>query len=139
MRAAPGLLAPDTSLEDAERMMARLRVPALIVERRGRVLGVVTAVDLAAARPSPATSLAIGEVRGWLAQLRVEDVMRRDPPVVAPVTPFVDTARLLRESATGMVPVVADELLIGVVTIFDALEALSRRNVLVTNCRRSRC
>ena len=126
MRAAPGLLAPDTSLEDAERMMARLRVPALIVERRGRVLGVVTAVDLAAARPSPATSLAIGELRGWLAQLRVEDVMHRDPPVVAPVTPFVDTARLLRESPTGVVPVVDDERLIGVVTIFDALEALSR-------------
>ena len=52
--------------------------------------------------------------------------MHRDPPVVAPVTPFVDTLRLLRESATGVVPVVDDDLLIGVVTIFDALDALSR-------------
>src|SRR5687767_11691848 len=98
MRGAPGLLAPDTSLEDAERMMARLGVPALVVARRGRVVGVVSEVDLIAAWPSPTTSLASRDVRRWLASVRVEDVMQRDPPVVDPMTPFVDAVRLLRES-----------------------------------------
>jgi acetoin utilization protein AcuB len=127
MRGVPGRLAPETSLEEAGRMMGQLRVPALVVTQRHRVVGVVSEKDLAAAWPSPTTIFARRDLRRWLAHLRVEDVMHRDPAVVAPATPFVDAVRLLRESRTGLLPVVDDGRLVGVVTVFDALAGLSGR------------
>jgi acetoin utilization protein AcuB len=130
MRVADGLrrpaasIAPEGSLADAERLMERHGVRHLGVVRDGRLVGLVTWDDLAAARPSPATTLTAGEIRSWLASIAVEQVMRRDPPVVAPDTPLADAARLLREWNLGVLPVVQEGELVGLLTELDAVGLL---------------
>src|SRR5262249_3179433 len=69
------------------------------VVRDGRLLGLVLAEDLAAARPSDATTLSVGEVNGALASIPVTAIMRRDVATVIPETPPAEVARLVR--ATG--------------------------------------
>ena len=125
MRGVPGQLAPESSLEEAERTMAAYRAHALVVTHRGRVVGVVSENDLAAAWPSPTTVFAMRDIRRWFAHFRIEEIMHRDPPIVAPTTPLVDAVRLLRDSKTGLLPVVDDGRLVGVLTVFDALAAFS--------------
>jgi CBS domain-containing protein len=126
MRVRPATIAPEASLAEAQRVMTCARTAALVVSRYDRVVGVITEVDLALARPSPATTLAIREIRWWLSRIRVDQIMQRDPPVVGPATPYVDALWLLRDSATGLLPVVDGGHLVGVVTAFDALHMGTR-------------
>ena len=49
-------------------------------------------------------------------ELLVEDVMDRDVPRLAPESTLFDAARLMKTNSAGMVAVVADEQLVGVVT-----------------------
>jgi CBS-domain-containing membrane protein len=65
MRVRPATIAPEASLAEAQRVMTCARTAALVVSRYDRVVGVITEVDLALARPSPATTLAIREIRWW--------------------------------------------------------------------------
>lgn len=88
---------------------------------RGRLVGVLTRDELAAAQPSPATTLAVGEIHGWLAAIAVDEIMRRDPPVVAPDTLLVDAVRLLRDWHLAVLPVVQDGELVGLLTELDAV------------------
>lgn len=114
-------IAAAASLADAERLMARHGVDHLAVLRKDRLVGVLSGDELAAARPSPATTLAVGEIHGWLASIAVEQVMRRDPPVVAPGTLLAAAARLLRDWHLAVLPVVQDGELVGFLTRLEAV------------------
>jgi acetoin utilization protein AcuB len=48
-----------------------------IVDKKGKLVGIVSEKDLLYASPSPATSLSVYEVGYLLAKLKVEDVMAR--------------------------------------------------------------
>jgi acetoin utilization protein AcuB len=117
-------IAAAASLADAERLMARHGVGHLAVVSDGRLAGVLTRDELAAAQPSPATTLAVGEIHGWLATIAVDEIMRRDPPVVAPDTLLADAARLLRDWHLAVVPVVQDGELVALLTGLDAVAVL---------------
>ena len=98
---------------------------AAAVMRHGRLLGLVLAQDLAAARPSAATTLAIGEVSAVLERVPVERIMRRDTPTIAPDTPIAEAARLLRDGAPPLA-VLDGARLVGLVGVGDLLAALDR-------------
>jgi len=98
---------------------------AVAVVRRGRLLGLVLAEDLAAARPSAATTLAVGEVSGALARVPLERIMRRDIPTIGPDTPTGEAARLLRDGAPPL-PVLDGGRLVGLIGVADLLAALDR-------------
>src|SRR2546430_17258372 len=84
---------PTATLEDAE---AALRSSgggeAVAVVHHDRLVGVVTADDLAAARPSAATTLSIGGVRGVLARLPGECIMAGDVATLRAHTPIARAA-----------------------------------------------
>jgi acetoin utilization protein AcuB len=106
----------DVSLGGAAAAMARHGVRHLPVVHRGRVVGLVSDRELLAARPSPATSLTIGEIRARLNQIPVAEVMVRDPTWVVPATPLAEAARLMRDHALEALPVLRDGQLEGLVT-----------------------
>jgi CBS domain-containing protein len=121
MRATPASIAPGASLEQAQGLMAHVGLPALVVVRGARVVGVIGDLDIATAHPSPATTLSVGEILGWMARIRVEDVMHRNPALVDATTPFADAVRLLRDAPSGLIPVVQHGRLVGVLTMFEAI------------------
>jgi CBS domain-containing protein len=112
----------DTSLEAARRLMDARRVEHLAVLEGGRLVGLLARADLEAAHPSPATTLAHGEILHALDRVRVGEVMRRDVVAVAPETPLAEAARLMRDTGARALPAVGHGRLEGLLTVFDLLE-----------------
>jgi CBS domain-containing protein len=116
---------PGESLLGAEQLMASRGLRQVPVARGKALVGVLDDVALAAARPSPATTLTVGEVGGRLAAIPVSRVMRRDPLTVAPGTTVEDAARLMRDHDLSVLPVVRQDVLVGVVVDVDLLSLLA--------------
>lgn len=55
-------------------------------------------------------------------ELTVKDVMRREVPVAAPVTPIAELARLMVEHRVPGVPILENDQLVGIVTEADLIE-----------------
>jgi acetoin utilization protein AcuB len=115
---------PDESLDRAARLMASAGVGEIPVADRGRLVGVLAERDLAAAHPSAATTLSVGEIRGWLDRVPVRKVMATGATAVGPDTPVVEAIRLMRAKHLTAVPVVRDDQLVGLVTRSDVLAVL---------------
>jgi CBS domain-containing protein len=120
----------DTPADVAARQLAQ-GVAGAAVLHRGRVVGVVTLDDLLA-RPLP--GLPAGQLPGpfprherLLASLRVWQLMRAGPLVVAADQPLVEAARLLAEHRLQVLPVVDSHgRPVGIIARDDVIRALSR-------------
>jgi len=117
---------PTATLADAEAALRSGSAEAVAVVHRGRLVGLVRADDLVAARPSAATTLSIGEVNGALSRIPVQSIMRRDVATIAPDTPISEAARLLRDGS-GPLAVVAGGDLVGLVGAADLLPELEQQ------------
>ncbi|MEJ2212105.1 MAG: CBS domain-containing protein, partial [Anaerolineae bacterium] len=73
----PLVVSPQTSVEEAIRIMRQNRVRHLpVIKKDGDGLaGVVTQTDLLQASPSPVTSLSVWEINFLLAKMQVRDAM----------------------------------------------------------------
>jgi len=120
---------PTATLADADIALRSGGSEAVAVVRDGRLVGLVTADDLGAARPSAATTLSIGEVNGALASIPVQSIMRRDVATIAPDTPIAEAARLLR-GGSGPLAVLAGGDLVGLVGSADLLPELEQPELL---------
>jgi acetoin utilization protein AcuB len=114
---------PSATLADAEAILRTAPAEALAVVRSNRFLGLLLAEDLAAAQPSAATTLTIGEARAMLSRLSVTQIMRGEVSTVAPGTPISEAARLIRDNG-GPLPVLTGDSLLGVVGAMELLQAL---------------
>ena len=94
-----------------------------VVDRAGRLVGMVTARDLRQALFAPAVQAETEDVLGLLETLVVGDVMTRGVLRVRAATSIRDAARLMRERKLGALPVVEGERLIGLLTETDVLRA----------------
>jgi acetoin utilization protein AcuB len=117
---------PTATLADADAAMRSGGAEAVAVIRLGRLVGLVMADDLVAARPSAATTLSIGEVNGALAQIPIQSIMRRDVATVVPDTSIAEAARLLRDGR-GPLAVLAGEAFVGLLGSADLLPELEQR------------
>lgn len=114
----------DTSVTAALRLMRERRVRRLpVVDRRDRLVGIVSEKDLLNASPSPATSLSIWEIHDLLARLKVEAVMTRDVVTVSEEAPVEDAARIMIDRKIGGLPVMQGEALVGIITETDLFRA----------------
>jgi len=109
-------VAAEASLSHARDLMRVRGVRNLPVVDDGRLVGVLSDLDLDAAWPSAATTLTFGEIAYQLSQVRVDSVMRRDVVTVRPETPVVEALRLLRERRDRALPVVRRGEVIGMIT-----------------------
>jgi CBS domain-containing protein len=125
LRATVPTLAPTATLADAEAILRSGDWEAVAVVQRGRLLGLVVADDLAAARPSAATTLTVSEIRGALMRIPIHRVMRHDVPTIVPDTPVTEAARLLRDGSPPL-PVLDRGQLVGLVGVADVLIVLDR-------------
>jgi acetoin utilization protein AcuB len=125
MTANPITITPDVSVPDALRLMREKKVRRLpVVDKRGKLVGIVADDDLLYASPSPATSLAVWEITDLLSKLKVEKVMTREVITIDDDCPLEDAARIMRENAIGGLPVMRDGSLVGIITESDLFEAL---------------
>lgn len=102
---------PDTTVEEASRVMMRYGHGGLTVVDNGKVVGVVTRKDVDKARHHD------------LHAAPVRAVMNRHVPTAQPQTSVLELEELLVTSDVGRVPIVDGEQIVGIVTRADILRA----------------
>ena len=110
---------PDALKLMRERWFRRLPV----VDKKGRLVGIVSERDLLYASPSSATSLSIWEVHYLLANLHIKTIMTKKVITTTPDTPVEDAARLMVTHKIGGLPVVDGRReVVGVITETDIFQ-----------------
>jgi len=90
-----------------------------ILNKHGRLVGIVSELDLMKASPSPATTLSMWEIPYLLSQIKMRDIMTRDVITVTEDTPLEEAARIMADRKIGGLPVMRDDKLVGIITETD--------------------
>jgi len=106
-------IGPETSCDEARRLMEQHRIRHLPVVAEGRLVGMVSDRDVRSAA---------AQTRGTLA----EKIMTGDPVTITPETRVEHAARLMLDGRFGSLPVTDGQTLIGIVTYTDLLRAFVR-------------
>ncbi|MGD0174981.1 MAG: CBS and ACT domain-containing protein [Anaerolineales bacterium] len=120
MTSNPMVIGPDASHPEALRMLHKEKFSYLpVVNKSGKLVGIVTETDLLHAAPSSATSLSIYEMNYLLSNLKVHEVMSSPVITIPEDTPIEEAARLMIEKSIGCLPVMRGNQLVGVITETD--------------------
>ena len=106
---------PSGRAADAVRTMAEQNLGSLIVLERERMVGVLTFREVLQA---------IAQRGGALGDLRVADIMVRDPVTATPDMEVNDLRRTMLDSGARYLPVVQEGKLIGVISFRDVAKAV---------------
>jgi len=132
MTKRPVTTAPDTPIEEALKLMRESKVRRLpVLDKEGKLVGIITEKDLLYVSPSPATSLSIHELHYLISKIKVQDVMCKDVITATEYTPLEEAARIMADNKIGILPVMLDGKLVGIITETDVfcifLELLGAR------------
>ncbi len=129
---------PDATVQAAAKLMLERGISALpVVDKFGRLIGIISEGDLirrAETGTERSSSWWLNVISGsdQLAYdfvkahgTKVSDVMTREVVVAKPDTPLREVARLLESNRIKRVPVVEENLLIGIVSRANLLQALA--------------
>jgi acetoin utilization protein AcuB len=103
-------VAPELPFQEALKLMQEHRLRRLpVVDKKGKLIGIVSERDLLYASPSPATTLSMWELTYVLSKITVEELMTKEVITTTPDTPIEDAARLMVEKKVGGLPVMDQE------------------------------
>jgi acetoin utilization protein AcuB len=123
----PIMVPPTMPAAEAQKIMAENKVRHLPVVGDGkRPLGLVTRERLRIP-PADLGSLSVWEITRYLSELKVKDVMvpGKDLVTIGPDATLEEAARLMAENRFGCLPVVEDDVVVGIITETDLLVQLA--------------
>jgi acetoin utilization protein AcuB len=126
MSREPSTVAPSDPIRTAIDRMRECHCRRLPVIEDGQVIGIVSDRDLRRATNSPFILRERWHDEFVLDHVTVRACMSPNPVTVAPETPVVDAAKLMRDRKIGGLPVVVEGRLMGIVTETDLLDYLIR-------------
>lgn len=95
-----------------------------VVDKAGKLLGLITESLIASATPSTSSSLSVYEINYLLNKLSIKDVMVTNVFTISPDALLEEAATLMRKNDIGCLPVIdGDNCVVGIIThndIFDA-------------------
>ena len=106
---------PSGRAADAVSTMAKENLGSLVVLEQGRMVGMLSFHELLRA---------IASRNGSLGDLKVSDIMVRDPVTTAPEIEVNDLRRTMLESGARYPPVIQDGKLLGVISFRDVAKAV---------------
>ena len=113
------------SMQDAMRLLKEHDIRMLPVMKKGRLVGIVTDRDLKKASASDATTLEVHELLYLLTEIKIKDIMTKDPITVPPDYTAEETAQVLLENKISGAPVVDDNgQVVGTITQTDLFRVL---------------
>ncbi len=114
-------IGPEMTLPQTHQLMAKEEIRRLpVVDKEGRLIGIVSLGDVSSAEPSPATSLSVWELNYLLTTLTVGKIMTPHPFAISPDATLAEAARMMLEHRISGLPVVDEERhVIGIITESD--------------------
>lgn len=128
---------PDASLKEAARRMLEAGVSGMpVTDENGELVGVITEADFVKAEAGRRRNERRSPLR-WLTheheipvdEIRVGDVMTEQVITLPPGADHADAARLMEKARIKRVPIVEDEVLVGMVSRSDIMRAFARPDV----------
>ena len=111
---------PEMLMQESLNLMHKEHIRRLpVVDKRGRLVGIVSEGDLLHASPSDATSLSIWEMNYLISKVSVKKLMTREVTTITEDTPLENAARIMADKKIGGLPVVRDNKVIGIITETD--------------------
>ena len=126
MSMSPVTIPPSLSVHAAHTLMHQRKIRHLPVLQDGCLVGMVSDRDIRLVLPSPATSLAVWEIRHLLDKLTVGDMMTCFVMTTDPDCLLTEAVGRMLGQRVGALPVVADRRLVGILTRTDVLRAFRR-------------
>lgn len=124
MTKSPYTTTPETSVTEAKALMTKQKINKLpVVDKSGALVGILTKNDLIKATPSDATTLDMYELSYLLSKLTVEKVMHKDVKTVVETETVEEAARLMADYGIGCLPVMKNDLIVGIITETDLFHA----------------
>lgn len=111
----------DISMIKAGRIMREKKIRRLpVVDKEGRLVGIVSERDLKAASPSSATTLDMYEMTYLLSEMKLKSIMTKSPRSIRPGDTVERAALIMRDNKIGSLPVVDGEgKVVGIITDTD--------------------
>jgi acetoin utilization protein AcuB len=115
---------PDTTHKEAVSIFREHNIDHLpIVDKRGRLVGIIVEDDLFAAQPTPATTLSIYEIHSLLSKLQIKEIMRHPVHTVSGNCTLEEAASLMLQHDIGCLPVMENDRVVGIITDTDIFRA----------------
>lgn len=120
-------IGPDTSMMKASRMMKEKKIRRLpVVDDNLHVIGIVSDRDIKEASPSKATTLDMHELYYLLSELKIKDIMTKNPVCARANDSVEGVALIMMEKGFGGMPVVdANNKITGIITESDIFKVLT--------------
>jgi acetoin utilization protein AcuB len=120
MSSHPLTIAADESITRTHKYMQEQNVRHLpVLDKSGKMIGLVTEDDLLKAEPSSATLLSVWEIHDLLGRIKVRDVMVQEVITTDEDTPIEEAAHLMLDHKIGCLPVLREGQLVGIITESD--------------------
>lgn len=116
-------ISPDTTIAHAADIMRDQKLHRLPVIENDKLVGLVTEGTIAEASPSKVTSLSIYEMNYLLNKTKVKDVMIQDVVTISQYASLEDATYLMLKNKIGILPVVDNEQVYGIITDRDIFKA----------------
>jgi acetoin utilization protein AcuB len=124
MTSNPITALPETTHKQAAEIFREHGIHHLpIVDRSGKLVGIVIEDDLFAAQPSPATTLSIYEIHSLLSKLQLKEIMTHPVYTVEVDCALEEAASLMLKHNIGCLPVMEVDRLVGIITDTDIFQA----------------
>ncbi|MFZ5590415.1 MAG: CBS and ACT domain-containing protein [Bacillota bacterium] len=121
----PITIKPDTPIFEALNIMKKNNIRQLpVVDKAGKLLGIVTEREILTVSPSPASTLSIYEMNYLLSKMQVKDIMNRQLVTVSPELNIEDAALIMRDKKIGSLLVIQEGALVGIITQTDIFDAM---------------
>jgi acetoin utilization protein AcuB len=125
MTRRPITVGQDESISEALSLMRREKIRRLpVLDKQGKLVGIVCEKDLLYASPSPVTSLSMHELHYLLARITIKDVMTTEVVTVEYDMPLEEVACVMTDHKIGSTPVMRQGELVGIVTETDVFKIL---------------
>jgi acetoin utilization protein AcuB len=123
MTLEPVTVTPDATFPECFSLLREKKIRHLpVVDKKGKLIGVLARTDLLHASPSRATTLSVFEMNFLLANLHVQEVMSTPPVTVSEDAPLEEAARVMVQEKIGCLPVMRDGELVGLITETDIFQ-----------------